>query len=171
MQRTEVVDLLDAIPSGRFLITSRFGDMRSAAIVRWVQQCAIHPPMIVVAIMKGQALSPIIRDSRNFALCRVMDNDPLVERIFQALPEHGRDPFLGLPHLSTPSMCPVPLRAAWWMDCEMVRHLDIESDHEMFVAGVHHAGRLQDDRVVSRSMARAPSKKVSSKRPLKKRSR
>ena len=171
IDRREVVDLLDSIPSGRFLISSRFGDMRSAALVRWVQQCAVHPPMVVVAIEKGQALSPIIRDSRNFAISRVADDDPLIDRIFQVLPDHGRDPFLGVPHLSTPSMCPVPSRALWWLDCEMIRHLDIESDHEMWVAGVHHFGRLQADRVVTRSVSRAPAKKASSKRPVKRRAR
>ena len=171
IDRSEVADLLDSIPSGRFLITSRFGEARSAALVRWVQQCAVHPPMVLVAIEKGQALSPIIRDARNFALCRVDDDDPLIDRIFQAMPDHGRDPFLGLPHLSTPSLCPVPARAVWWLDCEMVRHMDIESDHEMWIAGVHHFGRLQPARVATRSVSRAPAKKASSKRPVKRRAR
>ena len=171
IDRSAVEDLLEAIPSGRFLITSRFGEVRSAALVRWVQQCAVHPPMVVVAIEKGQALSPIIRDSRNFALCRVSDGDPLIDRLFQAMPDHGRDPFLGLPHLSTPSMCPVPLRAAWWLDCEMIRHLDIESDHEMYVAGVHHAGKLETAPAVVRTVSRAIGKKAGPKRPLKKRAR
>ena len=171
IDRREVVDLLESIPSGRFLISSRFGEMRSAALVRWVQQCAVHPPMVVVAIEKGQALSPIIRDSRNFALSRVSDDDPLIDRLFQVLPDHGRDPFLGVPHLSTPSMCPVPSRALWWLDCEMIRHLDIESDHEMYVAGVHHFGTLQADRVVARSVSRTPAKKAASKRPVKRRAR
>ena len=74
-------------------------------------------------------------------------------------------------NISTPSMCPVPSRAIWWLDCEMIRHMDIESDHEMYVAGVHHHGRLQADRVVARSVARAPAKKASSKRPVKRRAR
>jgi flavin reductase (DIM6/NTAB) family NADH-FMN oxidoreductase RutF len=171
IDRAQVADLLEGIPSGRFLITSRYGDQRSAALVRWVQQAAVHPPMVVVAIEKGQALSPIIRDSRNFALCRVADDDPLVDRIFQVMPELGRDPFLGLPHMSTPSLCPVPLRADWWLDCEMVRYLDIEADHEMYIACVHHAGRLENGEAVHRRVARSPAKKASAKRPLKKRSR
>ena len=169
--RSEVADLLEEIPSGKFLVTSRFGEMRSAAIVRWVQQCATNPPMVALAIEKGQGLSPIIRDSRNFALCRVDDDDPLVDRVFQVMPDHGRDPFLGLPHLSTPSMCPVPMRARWWLDCEMIRHLDIESDHEMWVAGVHHFGRLEAPRIATRTMPRALAKKASAKRPLKRRAR
>ncbi|MGA1266105.1 MAG: flavin reductase [Phycisphaerales bacterium] len=171
IDRAEIADLLEAVPSGRFLLTSRFGEQRSAALVRWVQQCAVNPPMVMVAIEKGQALSPIIRDARNFALCRVLDNDPLVDRIFQVMPEHGRDPFMGLPHLSTPSMCPVPLRAQWWMDCELVRHLDIESDHELYIAGIHHAGRLEAFRCAERRVPRPAGKKAGPKRALKKRTR
>ena len=68
IERSGISDLLDQIPSGVFLLTGAFGDMRGGALVRWVQQVASQPPMLVIAIEKGQPLSPIIRDSRGFAL-------------------------------------------------------------------------------------------------------
>jgi hypothetical protein len=53
----------------------------------------------------------------------------------------------------------------------MVRHMDIESDHEMWIAAVHHFGRLQSARLTSRSVPSAPAKKAGGKRPVKRRAR
>jgi len=141
IERCGISDLLDQIPSGVFLLTGAFGDMRGATLVRWVQQVASQPPMLVVAIEKGQPLSPIIRDSRGFALCLIAANDPVCTRLFKQIPEHTQDPMISIPCMKTPSGAPVPLRATAWFDCEIVRHFDIEADHEVYIGCIHHAGR------------------------------
>jgi len=141
IERCGIGDLLDQIPSGVFLLTGAFGDMRGATLVRWVQQVASQPPMLVVAIEKGQPLSPIIRDSRGFALCLIAANDPVCTRLFKQIPEHTQDPMISIPCMKTPSGAPVPLRATAWFDCEIVRHFDIEADHEVYIGCIHHAGR------------------------------
>lgn len=141
IERAGISDLLEQIPSGLFLLTGAFGDMRGAALVRWVQQVASQPPMLVIAIEKGQPLSPIIRDSRGFALCLIAANDPVCTRLFRQIPEHTQDPMISIPCMKTPSGAPVPLRATAWFDCEIVRHFDIEADHEVYIGCIHHAGR------------------------------
>ena len=141
IERCGISDLLDQIPSGVFLLTGAFGDMRGATLVRWVQQVASQPPMLVVAIEKGQPLSPIIRDSRGFALCLIAANDPVCTRLFKQIPEHTQDPMISIPCMKTPSGAPVPRRATAWFDCEIVRHFDIEADHEVYIGCIHHAGR------------------------------
>jgi flavin reductase (DIM6/NTAB) family NADH-FMN oxidoreductase RutF len=141
IERSGISDLLDQIPSGVFLLTGAFGDMRGGALVRWVQQVASQPPMLVIAIEKGQPLSPIIRDSRGFALCLIAANDPVCTRLFRQIPEHTQDPMISIPCMKTPSGAPVPLRATAWFDCEIVRHFDIEADHEVYIGCIHHAGR------------------------------
>ena len=141
IERSGIGDLLDQIPSGVFLLTGAFGDMRGGALVRWVQQVASQPPMLVIAIEKGQPLSPIIRDSRGFALCLIAANDPVCTRLFRQIPEHTQDPMISIPCMKTPSGAPVPLRATAWFDCEIVRHFDIEADHEVYIGCIHHAGR------------------------------
>ena len=141
IERCGIDDLLDQIPSGVFLLTGACGDMRGATLVRWVQQVASQPPMLVVAIEKGQPLSPIIRDSRGFALCLIAANDPVCTRLFKQIPEHTQDPMISIPCMKTPSGAPVPLRATAWFDCEIVRHFDIEADHEVYIGCIHHAGR------------------------------
>jgi flavin reductase (DIM6/NTAB) family NADH-FMN oxidoreductase RutF len=141
IERSGISDLLDQIPSGVFLLTGAFGEMRGAALVRWVQQVASNPPMLVVAIEKGQPLSPIIRDSRGFALCLISDSDPVFTKLFRQMPEHTQDPMMSIPCTKTPSGAPVPLRTTAWFDCEIMRHFDIEADHEVYIGCIHHAGR------------------------------
>lgn len=141
--RALIATILDRIPNGHFVLTAAHGDVRCGARVRWVQQCAKTPPMLIVSIEKGQALSAIIRDSHGFAICQVHRDDRILRRMFPTMPENGVDPFISIPHLRTPAGAPVPLRAMSWFDCEMVRHVDIEADSEIYVGVVHHASIIQ----------------------------
>ncbi|MBX3356089.1 MAG: flavin reductase [Phycisphaeraceae bacterium] len=155
--RASIAAILDRIPNSHFILTAAHGDTRCGAHVRWVQQCARTPPMLLVAIEKGHALSAIIRDSHGFALCQVHRDERVLKRLFPAMPEHGVDPFISVPHLRTPSGAPVPLRAMSWFDCEMVRHVDIEADTEIYVGVVHHASLVQPGATVRCHCAEEPS--------------
>lgn len=166
IDRAGICDLLDQIPSGVFLLTGAFGEMRGASLVRWVQQVASQPPMLVIAIEKGQPLSPIIRDSRGFALCLIGAKDPVCTRLFRQLPEHTQDPMISIPCMKTPSGAPVPLRATAWFDCEIIRHFDIEADHEVYIGCIHHAGRNDEatSGTTKKRLSHAPKTKTASTR-------
>jgi len=77
--------------------------------------------------------------------------------MFPNMPENGVDPFISIPHLRTPAGAPVPLRAMSWFDCEMVRHVDIEADSEIYVGVVHHASIIQPGAAVACHCATEPS--------------
>lgn len=140
--RSAIAHVIDRIPSSAFLLVAAHGESRTAVIVRCVQQCAMTPPLVMVALEKGQPLSPIIRDSRNFTLCVVDRNDRMTMRMFERAPDHTTDPFLTVPHMLTPSRTPVPTRCLAWIDCEMTRHMDIDGDYELYIGLVHHAGEI-----------------------------
>lgn len=140
--RASVAHVLDRIPTAQFLLVAAHGESRTGVMVRCVQQCAMTPPLVMVALEKGQPLSPIIRDSRNFTLCLVDRHDRLTQRMFERAPDHTSDPFLTIPHMLTPSRTPVPSRCLAWIDCEMTRHLDIEGDYELYIGLVHHASEI-----------------------------
>jgi len=110
-----------------------------------------------VAIEKGQALSAIIRDSHGFALCQLHRDERILRRMLPAMPENGVDPFISIPHMRTPAGAPVPLRAMSWFDCEMVRHIDIEADTEIYVGVVHHASTVHPGAAVPCHCAVEPS--------------
>ena len=141
--RTEVAPALDRIPAGSFVLTSGHADLRGGALVRWVQQCSTNPPMVMIAVAKGHVLSPLIRDSRSFAVCQLDPQDRLAARAFE-LQTPGVDPFIGTSVDRTPSGCPVPARALGYIDCELARHVDTDGDCEIYVGVIHHASTLLD---------------------------
>lgn len=147
-ERSDVAPVLDRIPTGSFILTSGHADVRAGVSVRWVQQCSSSPPMVLVAVTKGHVLSPLIRDSRAFAVCQLDPADRTTARAFD-LQTPGIDPFIGAPIDRTASGCPVPARAIGYIDCELARHVDIDGDCEIYVGIVHHASNLLDPRDVA----------------------
>lgn len=145
-KRESVEHVLDLIPSSLFLLTSAYGELRGGIIVRCVQQVAMQPSMLLIAMEKGQPLSPIIRDSRNFALCILAPDDRATPKMFAIAPDQGVDAFLTIPHLVAPGGCPIPLRARGYVACELVRHLDIESDYEVYIGMVHAAALVEQSK-------------------------
>ena len=53
------------IPSGLFVLTTACDGARSGVLARWVQRCSNEPPMMMVAIPKGQ---PVVRVDRVIVL-------------------------------------------------------------------------------------------------------
>lgn len=139
---TDLSHVLGSIPRGQFVLTAAFDGARSGVLVEWVQQCAVEPPMVMTAIATGLPVIPLIRDSRSFALCQIAAQDRLLGRKFARVPEHGEDPFVALATSIAPSGSPIVQRALAWIDCELIRHVDLEADHGLYVGLVRAGGML-----------------------------
>lgn len=127
---------LGLVPSGLFAMTSAFEGERSAVLVSWVQQCGFDPPMVAVSSPKGRHIAPLIRDSRAFAICQFRRDDTFLLR---TLSRDDTDPYEVLypvpcEHLETGSPC--IMRAIAALDCEMIRHIDLDGDHEVYIGQV-----------------------------------
>ena len=139
-------DALSRLPSSRYLLTAAHGASRNGMLVSRVQHCADEPPVVAISVRKGHPLSPLIRDTARFGLAELHDGDRVLVRKFGAPVElQGEDPFLGHPLLPEEETCdlPIPRGIAAWMSCELVRHLDIEADHELYVGRVLAGGVLE----------------------------
>lgn len=126
------------LPSGVFLMTAAFEGKRIGVIVGSVQACDLAPPILCVAMRKGQGIEPVIRDSRTFAINIVDPKDKLVARKF-ADPHLSRefgDPFDGMPIEKLATGAPVLKKSLAAFDCEVVRHIDIAADHELYIGQV-----------------------------------
>lgn len=135
---------LDLIPSGMYAMTSGFEGERSAVLVSWVQQCSFDPPMVAVSSPKGRPIAPLIRDSRSFALCQFRRNDSFLMRTLtrdDGDPREVLDP-IRCETLSTGSPCIT--RAIAVLDCEMIRHFDLDGDHELYM-GLVVGGKVYDE--------------------------
>jgi flavin reductase (DIM6/NTAB) family NADH-FMN oxidoreductase RutF len=145
---------LSLVPSALFLMTAQHEGTRAGVLVRAVQVCAHEPLLLSVALRKGHPVDPLLRDSRCFALCRVSEEDRLVTRKFHhevsipsSEPEDESappsDPFDCMPVEVLATGAPVIRRCSVAFDCEVVRHIDIEPDHELFIGAVR-ATRVYD---------------------------
>jgi len=142
----ELSKALGQIPSGLFLLTSGYDGNRSGILVNWVQQCATNPPMVIVAMAKGLPVEPLIRDSRAFALCQIAEDDRLLLRKFAQPPNADDDPFETLQIVESPSGSPIVKRAVAYLDCKLVRHIDLETNHALYVGQVLQGGVLNEGR-------------------------
>lgn len=127
---------LTQIPDGTFIITSAFEGHRAGSTALSVSICATEPRLVCVALRKGHFIEPLIRDSRAFAICRVSPTDRLVLRRFSESEHHDADPFDGVETTTLVTSAPILTRSLMALDCEVVRHFDLEADCELFIGQV-----------------------------------
>ncbi|MDX9912590.1 MAG: flavin reductase family protein [Phycisphaerales bacterium] len=148
------LEALDAHGAPSFIMTAAFEGKRTGMIVRSVQRCSDEPQLLCVAARKGHSIEPLIRDSHHFVLCKVGASERLLLRKFSSeppalseeglLPGQEGDPFDSLRVTSMVSGAPVLARSPLVFDCEVVRHFDLESDHELYI-GLVQAARYSEE--------------------------
>ena len=138
-----VEGVISQIPAGLFVLTTAHDGRRSGVLARWVQRCAMVPPMLMVAIPKGQPVEPLILDSRAFALCRIAPDDRFLLRKFTNPADRRDDPFDAVSTTATPTGSPIIDRAISYADCQVIRHIELDSDHRVYVGQVVTADFLR----------------------------
>lgn len=142
--------VIGRLPTGRFVMTAVHGDNRAGVVVKSVQACADEPLLISVAIRKGHAIEPLIRDSHAFAICWIEDDDRLSLRTFardasvEPDADERPDPFAAFAIKTLATGAPILKHAKLVLDCEVVRHFDLEADHELYIGQVV-AAQIADD--------------------------
>lgn len=144
----DVSAALARIPGGKWVMTAQLDGKRGGVLVRSVSVCADEPPLVAVAAWKGHGIEPIIRDSRHFCVCLIDPEDRLLSRKFTGHLSDHSDQFDSLPTLRLVSGAPALRRCHLAIDCEVVRHIDVEADHELYVGLV--LATLADGRVCVR---------------------
>ncbi|MFM9958054.1 MAG: hypothetical protein ACKVZJ_08245 [Phycisphaerales bacterium] len=66
-----------------FLMTARHESSRRGLVVPRVMACADAPMSVCVSLPKGHPISPLVRDSRGFALCAIDPSDRVLLRLFE----------------------------------------------------------------------------------------
>lgn len=129
--RERIAYVLAAMPSGLWVMTAAFESKRSGVLVSRVMRCGDEPALVAVAVKTGQRLAMLLRDSRAFGLCSVGSEQRLVQKKFGEREE--ADPFDTLSVSTLTTGAPMLLSSAVRLDCEIVRHFDLEADHEIYV--------------------------------------
>lgn len=142
--RNDTHAALAQLPALPYLLTSAHEGERAGVIVRSVQRCNADPPLVCVAVRTGHRIEPLIRDSRCFALSRLDSENRLVLKKFDCVNAgDGGDPFDAIPVRSLQSGSPVLTDSSLVLDCEVVRHFDLEADCELYIGQVL-AARVSD---------------------------
>jgi cob(II)yrinic acid a,c-diamide reductase len=116
-----------------WVMTSAFEGRRAGVMVKSVCACADEPLLLAVAAWKGHGIEPMVRDSHHFGVSLIDPEDRLLLRRFTGhLTEHP-DQFDTVATERLVSGSPLLKRARVAFDCEVVRHFDMEADHELYV--------------------------------------
>lgn len=145
---------LATFKSPSYVMTGAFEGKRSGMLVKWVSPCAAVPPLLAVAIFRGHWVETLIRDSHCFGLCLLDPNDRLTARKFQETGPRDNlkkdvDPFDCLPVESLVTGAPLLKRSPVVFDCLVIRHLDLEADHSLYIAHVM-GGKVNDAALLER---------------------
>ena len=119
-----------------FAMASQFADARAVIVVKRVQLCCVVPPMVAVAVRKGRPIEVIIRDSRSFSLSRLDPAESFTYRKLHTADEHDDDPLALIPSDVIMTGSPCLVKSPSVIDCEVVRHFDLEGDHELYIGEV-----------------------------------
>lgn len=156
-ERQLVDEVIARIARGRYLMTACFDGSRAGALVESVQWLMTDPLLMGVSVRKGHEIDPLIRDSRSFAVGFINDDDRFVTRRFgkrlngvgSAIHVEGLDPFETLESSVLVTGSPVLPQCSTWVDCEVLRRVDLENAHELFVGSVvgviHDGQRIEID--------------------------
>ena len=140
-----IEEALKAFPRGNYLVTAS-GDGRSNGVLaEFVMQGGHTPPTLVMSTRKGQILSPLIRDSRRFAVAIIDQRARAQAKRFAHSSVDSINPFIGLSVEETPSGIPVLKDSVAWFECELARHIDIDSDCELYVGNIVAASLNAED--------------------------
>ncbi|GEM_PF-1783361 len=130
----EVAKALSLLPHVPAVMTSAFELKRAGMLVDRVMLCANEPPCVAVAVPKGHRLSTLIRDSHSFALNFVDPKQRLLIKKFECGSEG--DAFDLLESRKIVTNAPCLARAQACLDCDVMRHFDLEADYEMYIGMV-----------------------------------
>jgi len=145
VEQGPIEEVLARFGSPLALMTSEFEGERAGVLVRSIQVCSTDPVLLSIVIPRGHAIDPLIRDSHAFAICLLGDRDRLVCRKFVHDPkpegatepdEAREDPFDSFRVFALATGSPIIDRCGAVLDCEVVRHFDLEVDHEIYVGHV-----------------------------------
>lgn len=141
-----IAEACDKLPTGLYLLSARHDDARAGTLAMGVHLCALDPLLLCVPVRRGHRIEPLIRDSRSFAVSSVPVGDRALRRRFEEHPsaEEYHDPFDAVPVMRLETGAPVLRMSALAFDCEVVRHVDMDADHELYIGRVV-AARIHGD--------------------------
>lgn len=148
MSSDPIKDALHRMPYGFYSVTSRHGDEVNAMVANWVMQASFTPRLIAVGLQKKAYSHQIISQGGVFAVNifnkadqeammpftkgRAKNPDKMATAAFTPAPETG---------------CPILDGAAAYVECNVVKLVDVGSDHDILLGEVVGGGVFKEGEV------------------------
>lgn len=132
----ELARALAMLPASPWVMSSQYETTRTGVLVRRVVQCSDDPVCICVALRKGSRIDPIVRDSHVFAVSLMPSEDKLLLKKFDTPEATDEDPFDSYRVLRLRTGAPIMPKALVAFDCEVLSHVDLEADAELYIGRV-----------------------------------
>lgn len=151
---TEVKPMLCAlgkIPSGIFVITAvGHGGGGVGTLVSFVQQVSMEPLLIMLAVKKGRAIYEVLKPGSGnnspklFVLNIAATGDKALLKKYAQGEMIGAEAFAGVPHQFLASGQVVLKDASAYLECEVVKLVDLGADHDLIIGRPISGGLLGD---------------------------
>ena len=127
--------ILDVLPTGVAVVTSRKGEKINGLTVAWMTQVSYNPPLVVISVAPQRYTYEFIMESKVFAI-------NLLDAGQQALAKHfgtssGRkvDKFKDVPYSTKRTGAPILKEAIAYLECDVVSTF-AAGDHSLIVGHV-----------------------------------
>jgi flavin reductase (DIM6/NTAB) family NADH-FMN oxidoreductase RutF len=119
--------VLWTMPSGLYIVGSRDGDRLNAMTANWVTQLSFEPKVVGVSVEKGAFTHELITAGRVFSVNLIDREDRAIIRKFTKPVDVDRaaGTVNGFPFHPAPSGAPVLDTALAWIDCTVVKDVDL----------------------------------------------
>lgn len=134
MARDEVKEVLQMMPYGFYGITSATDDDMNAMVANWVTQTSFQPRLVVLGLQKSSYTHGLVQKGNAFAINIFHERDKELLTPFLKGRAKNPDKMREAEYRRAPlTGCPVLEGAAAYIECRVLRTIDIGGDHDIVV--------------------------------------
>ena len=139
-----LIEELQYVTNGIYVLTVRHGDVRHGMSSSWVTQVSGEPPLLVASVDRQHRSHALLSTARRFGLNVVGRRGRALEDFFYSPAARAENNLTGFTLVDAPSGVPLLAEAMVGLDCAVVDEHDA-GDHTLFVARVEWARRAETD--------------------------
>jgi flavin reductase (DIM6/NTAB) family NADH-FMN oxidoreductase RutF len=137
----EVKNALRMMPYGFYALSSRSGDDVNVMVLNWVTQVSYEPRLLAIGLAKSAYSHSLVEKGNVFALNIFNKDDADLIKPFTKGRAKNPDKMVGVSFVPGPeTSCPIIQGVAAYLECKVVKMIDIGGDHDVVVGEVVAAG-------------------------------
>lgn len=141
MSEDPIKDALRMMPYGFYSITSKADDDHNAMVANWITQISFEPRQLALGLQKTCYTHGLIEKGGVFALNIFRKEDQELIKPFTKGRAKNPDKMKQASFTPAPETgCPVLEGSAAYLECRLVRIIDIGGDHDIVVGEIVGAG-------------------------------